>query len=519
MKNAKVIIIIVIIVLITNLMVSKNFIQVQAQPEAKFRLDLVDWIGSRAPGTSAEVQLQVTNLHNKTITAILGVLMLSYPFTDAIDGDKNATAYGESLSYYFNLSQFVVLSGEPFLLSFALDIADGAAKGSYFADLELSYFTKSGGDLSSISYATLPVELKIPNTPPEIDWLRPTADTIVVEPREEINFSILCSDRDNDSLEYSWEVDNIPANITEPSFLFMSQENVGVQDVVVFISDENTTISRSWLIETEVPSETSIDISSQYLKAGITSEFNATITNNLWKGRVGVGLQIPSPLIIQGNSSWSFLNVTEDDSIVLSTKIFTPQVAIGNTGSVLFTIQFTDKHGTIYYETIAKGVIIHGLVKVSVFSSDISVTSVNQGGNVVISATLLNTGNTNALFVNASLQSKNNILLETATSKNYLGELEPNSPLPFSVSGIINSSAPLGEHQINCVVYYQNDLLNVFKLLISFTITIESLSQTTSTSVGIDLYSLIIGSGFTLLLGGGTLLAIGFILFRRKSVK
>ena len=74
--------------------------------------------------------------------------------------------------------------------------------------------------------------------------------------------------------------------------------------------------------------------------------------------------------------------------------------------------------------------------------------------------------------------------------------------------------------KIRCVVYYQDDLYSIHRMMINFTISILSHSQTTSqVSAGIDLFSLALGSGITLFLGGGTLLAIGIVIIRRKSIK
>ncbi len=528
MKKNNFIISIVCLLLIINPMISKNSIKIQAQLVGDFRLDLVNWTGARVPGaTGLELQLQIMNLHNITITSIFGELILPknnisspFPFMDATDGDANLSAVGEALSTYINVSQYTVQAGEPFELLFSLDINENATKGFYPAILTLNYFTRVGGNLVPGIPISFSIGLEIPNTPPEIDWVRPTGGAIDVESGEEINFTVICRDEDNDTITYSWEVDDVPVNITDSTFFFKSQENVGVQEVSVIISDDNSSIVRTWSVETVIPSETFLEIDSQYIQAGTTSNLLANLTNNLWKGQVEVEVQIPSPLIVEGNSSWSFFNVTENEQLSIPVEIFTPVTAMGSTGAVSFAIQFVDEHGTTYFETVSIGLIVHGWILISVFSSDISLNAAYEGENVVVSATLLNTGNTNALYANASLQSDVDIFTETESLRSYLGELEPDSPLPFSLSGTINSSALIGEHQIRCVVYFQDDLYSVHKITINFTISILSQSQTTgSVSSSIDLFSLALGSGITLFLGGGTLLAIVIVFLRRKSVK
>ncbi|MHA2293323.1 MAG: hypothetical protein ACXACK_14285 [Candidatus Hodarchaeales archaeon] len=519
MKRITTICVIICFMTLTVPFVSLNsFSRVQAQTMGNFRLDQIIWTGARNPGASGiQLQFQIMNLKNSSISSIFGTLSLPYPFEDSVDGDTNATAIGETLSIYFNVSQYIVLTGEPFELVYSIDIDAAAIKGKFPANLTINYFFGDNGSLTEGAPVIFDIMLEIPNSSPEIEWVRPAAVNIVVEAEKEINFTVLCSDIDNDPLIYSWEVDNNPTGISDPTFLFTSPKTVGVKEISLYVSDGNTTITRNWFIETEILSETSIEVNSQYLEAGTSSELVAQISNNIWKGKVDVELQIPSPLVIQGNSSWEFYNVTEGDSIQVPASVFAPLNAMGGTGTGVLTIQFSDKHGTNYLEALTVGMIIHGKIQVNVFSSEISETSIKQGGIVEISITLLNTGNANALFANASLESEDDIILPSSSSISYLGELEPDSPLPFSVSAILNNSTPLGTHNISCVIFYQDDLYFIHGIRLNFSITVENAPQTTGGVEGdIDLGILLLGSGFTLFLGGGTIFAVVYVIFRKK---
>jgi hypothetical protein len=59
----------------------------------------------------------------------------------------------------------------------------------------------------------------------------------------------------------------------------------------------------------------------------------------------------------------------------------------------------------------------------------------------------------------------------------------------------------------------------VHEILLTFPISIENITQEMSTDTGLDLFSLFIGSGITVILGGGTVLAIVIVFFRRQSKK
>ncbi|MHA1969676.1 MAG: hypothetical protein ACW964_17995 [Candidatus Hodarchaeales archaeon] len=308
-KSSEILICIFFFTFITINHIENPLLTVQAQTEGNFRLDQIEWQAPRIPGaTGVPLQFQIMNLDNKTITSVFGVLSLSFPFTDNDDGDSNASSIGEALSTYFNVSQYVVLAGEPFEFVFNLDIDENAIKGDYSANLTITYYIESGG-ITPGPTIIFQLDLRIPNTPPEIVWVRPTAGVLVVDPAEKINFSVICSDEDNDTLIYSWEVDNVPLDdLNASSFLFTAQEQVGVQEITLYVSDSNDTITQTWVVETQIQSDTNQSINTQYLLAGTTTELIINLSNNLWRGPVIIQLQDPTPLIIEGDSNWVFNN-------------------------------------------------------------------------------------------------------------------------------------------------------------------------------------------------------------------
>ncbi|WP_455143741.1 COG1361 S-layer family protein [Candidatus Hodarchaeum mangrovi] len=507
-----------LILLSTFYGIKSNFV-VHAQTEGNFRLDQLNWLAARTPGaTNVPLQIQLVNLHNNTITSVLGILSLSFPFSDSNDNDLNATSIGETISTYFNVSQYSVLTGDPFEFIFNLNIDINAVKGSYSANLTIVYFIIVGTELIPRSPTKFEIMLEIPNTPPVINWVRPTAALLVVDLLETVNFTVICFDNDNDSLTYSWKVDDIPiSNLNRSNFLFIAQNKVGVQEVLLTVSDDETSISRTWMVETQVSSNSQLSIDTQYLKAGTTTELYLTLINNLWKGTTDIDLQDPSPLIVQGNSSWTFYNVSAGTQISFPLKIFTPMSAMGATGAAVFTVSFKDQYGTNYMEILSIGLIITGFIRVSVFNSEISSATINRGGTVLISATLLNTGNINAIFTNTSLKNDEGILIETKNSKSYLGELEPDSPLPFTLSAVINQNATIGNHLISCIVFYQDEFFTTYILSINFTITVLSASTSSKENSNFQIDEGVIGSGIAVLLGVGTIITVSYVFYRKKK--
>ncbi|MFW9853659.1 MAG: hypothetical protein ACFFFG_01270 [Candidatus Thorarchaeota archaeon] len=522
-KNLLIKRLVVVLVCLISLLFTSGILspsEIQGQMIGNFRLDQVNWQGIRTPGgENIPLQLQLVNLHNQSVVSVFGILTLPYPFTDSTDGDENASDIAETLSTYINVSQYIILKGEPFELIFNLDIDVGATKGNYLANLTLDYHIIQENGTISGETVVVPIILSIPNSLPVITWQRPMPELLTVEPGEQINFTIIPNDPDNDSLDIKWEVDDIPSpNSDGNSFLFTSQNQLGIQKIEVAVSDPNETITQTWWVETQYASETKVTISTQQVIAGNFNIVQINATNPIWVGKVDANVQVPPPIIVEGNATRTFVNLTEGTEVSFKLRLFVPESALGSTGALTFQFIFSDQFGTDYVDTIAIGTLVIGFIQLEFIASDISQNAFRPGDPLFVSATILNIGNTNAKFTNTTLLSSEGVLIDSSSSRSYLGDVEPDSPLPFTLNALINTSASPGDYLINCIVMYIDDVYQTHSISTTFVVQIQGEAVTTSeVPVGIDFAALINQAAIPILIGGTTLFMVGYIVIRYRK--
>src|SRR6185503_11565803 len=127
------------------------------------------------------------------------------------------------------------------------------------------------------------------------------------------------------------------------------------------------------------------------------------------------------------------------------------------------------------------------------------------GGNPNLVGNILNKGNTLALFTTIELlnpsstnnvdnqkmttsstpmstDDKNNILLPASSFPQYLGDLEENSPLPFSIPLAMKNSSASGIYPVSLKVTYSDDLRNDYTVITNG--TVEFIAPVTTSNQG-----------------------------------
>jgi len=197
--------------------------------------------------------------------------------------------------------------------------------------------------------------------------------------------------------------------------------------------------------------------------------------------------------------------------------IYAPKSAIGNTFTGTLTISYDDEYGNSYTENHNIGFVVRGQVSIVAYDWTIMPNPVSPGKKVSISATLLNKGTATAMFVNVSIQS-NEILILSQESSNYVGEVEENSPTPFTVSAYVKPDVQNGTYPITIIVTYTDDLFEEHVFEITVGITVQKTSETnTGSEEGPSFLDLLYRGGLTLLISTVALIAIVIIYLRRSS--
>jgi hypothetical protein len=260
-----------------------------------------------------------------------------------------------------------------------------------------------------------------------------------------------------------------------------------------------------------------LNSTSLILVAGNTEAMKFNVANNndlpITNAVVSIASQT-SGLKIVGDTLWSLASLGPHSSHQFSSKIFASASLIAQPVSFLVTMQYIS-HGQSQVGSFILGGTVIGSIKVN--ASGIGINSIAGVPNLV--GNLLNEGNTIALYTTVQLinqpfstangssttnqqqqhqhhhnqsgvgsagggQSSSSTTASTTTPQQsstptslpppqYLGDLQPDSPLPFSIplTANTNNTAP-GNYPVNLQVTYSDDLKNSHTIVLNNTVQI-----------------------------------------------
>jgi hypothetical protein len=241
------------------------------------------------------------------------------------------------------------------------------------------------------------------------------------------------------------------------------------------------------------------------LTAGTIEDLTFKLQNNAKKNVsssltdlvVNLDVSPKESIEILGNSRWIFDSMDPQSYFDLGTKIFASE-QIANT-PVEFSINIDYiSNQELKKESLVVGAYIEGQIKIS--GHDFEIRKVgdtpNFGGN------LLNEGNSRALFTKVTLEelksvsnlvsnntnnninnnndfngdnnkknNSNNVFL-SRPQEQYLGDLDSNSPLPFSIPIDLNINNTKGKYSFSLSVYYSDNLRKMHHVILNGTVDI-----------------------------------------------
>ncbi|MEM3041480.1 MAG: PKD domain-containing protein, partial [Nitrososphaerota archaeon] len=475
---------------------------VSGAPYAGLEIERVLWGSSDGteitvkPGDAdVPLTLNVRNRSNYTLNGIYATLYLNksvngiYLFTNT-SGGLEANAVGQALQMGdIRYQTGEVLPGTAFSLTFSLNINPDAKPGSYYYPMKIDYLVNQSGIIIVGEPRTLDAIITLFNRAPIIDSFTPMNTNPTVYVGDSMNFSAVCHDPDGDSLTYRWTLDGV--TVANSCWFIYSpfDRDVGSHTVELRASDGNLFASQTWTISVDKIRTTTISLSSNYLTGGLENPVNMTLRNNLWEGTVQVQISLPAqaPLVLYGNSSWTFRDVEPNGSVSIEPRIYAPSSSIGATFAVTLTVSYSDIYGRSFTETHNTGLVVRGLINFVVYDVNVTPNPAYPGSTVTITATLLNKGNLAATNVNASIQS-NPVLTLYSLSTFYIDQIDKNSPEPLSLKAHVNPGLANGTYPVTLTISYMDDQLTEHSISITAYVTVtqktgDSMGQSEETSL------------------------------------
>ena len=516
-----------IISLLMIFIVDVSFVNmVYAQASVNFEILRVVWgtpqdnpIVVNPGDTNVPLTIYVKNNSSESLVGVRGELNLTEPFRHTENNNYSAIAIGMPIESSNVLSPTgEVLPWGTFTLTYHLNINNTAEKGTYTCKLTIYYTVNSSGTYTPGEPKTYSVTIIIYNRPPSIESYRPADLNVAVYVNDSVEFFVKCSDPDNDTLSYEWTFDGEIVSNTNNYTYTATEDDIGTHNLEFAVDDGELRTTMTWTVTVTKTIITNVNVSSNYLFGGFETKVNITIKNNAWDGTVQISFGIQSPLVIHGNDSWTFRSVVPNQELNISVIIYVPKSAIGNTFTGTLTMSYDDEYGNSYTENHNIGFVVRGHISLVAYDYTIIPNPVSPGEKVSISATLLNKGTATAMFVNVSI-CPNEILLLSQESSSYIGEVEENSPVPFTVSAYVKSNVQNGTYPVTITITYTDDLFEEHVLNITVKIAVQKSSEGETESEGkTSFFDLLYRGGFTILISVITLIAI-IVLYLRKSAK
>ncbi|RLI27973.1 MAG: hypothetical protein DRO46_04740 [Candidatus Hecatellales archaeon] len=138
-------------------------------------------------------------------------------------------------------------------------------------------------------------------------------------------------------------------------------------------------------------------------------------------------------------------------------------------------VSYVDRAGVPGVSKTVLGIPLHGIVELVTY--DVEVKPAIPGGTFNLIFTLLNRGTTTAMYTTISLVSEGPF--KAAGQPIYVGDLDPNAPLPVSLQIQVRPDTSPGIYQVKVQVYYKDEYHRPHKEYLTFPVKVlESLPVT-----------------------------------------
>jgi hypothetical protein len=197
------------------------------------------------------------------------------------------------------------------------------------------------------------------------------------------------------------------------------------------------------------------EASSSIVTAGKIHDYSFVVSNISGSplSNVFITLATSSDSIrILGDSEWTVAKMDPEYKGEFTTQVFAPTSMIGESTTFNLSLQYLST-GHTKTDSIELGAYIDGEINIRAY--DIAVSYIGGTPNIV--GSLLNEGNTVALFTTIDIMGAEK-LVSNLPPQQYIGDLEENSPLPFSIPINVDSRVGAGTYPVSLKVTYKDDL-------------------------------------------------------------
>ncbi len=187
-------------------------------------------------------------------------------------------------------------------------------------------------------------------------------------------------------------------------------------------------------------------------------------------------ISVASPLVISGNSTFSSVGTSISPG---ASQVFTAYLtaSLSSTSGVYSTtinVSFTDQYGMTHDQTYSVAVNLSGPVELVIQNEAFSQTA----NTITVTGSILNEGSSSAYYSAVS-----GILNGSTTgSPDYVGEIDPDSPVPFTATIPLQAEGGIVAGNITIFIQFKNSLGQTINSSSSETTQLKSISQILSSN-------------------------------------
>ena len=223
------------------------------------------------------------------------------------------------------------------------------------------------------------------------------------------------------------------------------------------------------------------------------------------------------PVVI-GIGNFKFEKIEEGESIRIEPIVFASIDSSGKGYSSSVTISYK-RLGYIstQSEDHVVGFYVKGQIDMIVYEFSVEPDPVVAGSEITITASLLNKGTVEAGYTNVSL-TPNPISIHKLESYSYIGEVDPNSPAPFTLEAIVKEDTKEGKYPVNIRIEYEDEESKVYVINRELEIYVVESIEEEGTKSTFDLIADFIKGNLIFLLIGIIIAIVVIILLLRRRV-
>jgi hypothetical protein len=322
-------------------------------------------------------------------------------------------------------------------------------------------------------------------------------------------------------------------NLTSVQSSKLVKSNPALYKNVAISDNPNTMGNKRAIVQnsSNVRGDNSITIT-----AGNESDLNFTITNNNRYPIIDAVVSLASQsgsISISGPSKWNLQRLDPGSHQIFPTTVFASKSMIGNPATFDVGVQYI-MNGRARNDTFDIGAKVIGEIKVDV--SDLGINYIAGTPNLI--GNLLNKGNTVALFTTAQLLNNSNAtdqyhsqqnrgitqglekdvnskssvkqsaksvkaLVPASILPSYLGDLQDDSPLPFSIPLLLQNNSSPGTYPVSLKITYNDDLRNSHQIILNSSVELSKPKQRFGGNENQDhgILGLLVGKQYSLNMG------------------